>query len=93
MAAAVTVLVAAALSGAWLSTRGIAFGDVLLTSFAVAAPAWLSPRAAGVTVLVGIVAAAVLVVIRRLSAGSSASGTVAFGPALLVGWVVAMVIG
>lgn len=93
VAAAVTVLIAAALAGAWLGTRGIAFGDVLLASFAVAVPAWLSPRAGAVTVLVGIAAAAALVLIRRVSAGGDARGTVAFAPALLAGWVVAMVIG
>lgn len=93
VAAAVTVLVAAALAGAWLGTRGIAFGDVLLTSFAVSVPAWLSPRAAAVTVFVGVLAAALLVLVRRVWADHRTSGTVAFGPALLAGWAVAMVVG
>lgn len=93
VAAAVTVLVAAALVGAWLGTRGIAFGDVLLTSFAVAVPAWLSPRAAAVTVFVGVLAAALLVLVRRRWADDGTSRTVAFGPALMAGWVVAMVVG
>lgn len=93
VAAAVTALVAAALAGAWLGTRGIAFGDVLLTSFAVAVPAWLSPRAAAVTVFVGVLAAALLVLVRRVWADHRTSGTVAFGPALLAGWAVAMVVG
>lgn len=93
VAAAVTALVAAAVAGAWLGNRGIAFGDVLLTSFAVAVPAWLSPRAAAVTVFVGVVAAALLVLVRRAQADQRTSSTVAFGPALLAGWVVAMVVG
>ena len=93
VAAAVTALVAAALVGAWLGTRGIAFGDVLLTSFAVAVPAWLSPRAAVVTVLVGVVAAASIIVVRRVRSDGETGSTVAFGPALLAGWVVAMVVG
>jgi leader peptidase (prepilin peptidase)/N-methyltransferase len=93
IAATVTTLAAAALAGVWLGTRGIAFGDVLLTSFAVAVPAWLSPRAAVVTLLVGVVAAALFVLGRRVCAEGGATGTVAFGPALLAGWVVAMVVG
>ncbi|MFZ6003072.1 MAG: hypothetical protein ACOYXM_03995 [Actinomycetota bacterium] len=93
VAAAVTVLVATALAGAWLGTRGIAFGDVLLTSFAVAVPAWLSPRAAAVTVFVAVVAAALLVLVRRVGGGDGTGSTVAIGPALLAGWVVAMVVG
>ena len=93
VAAALTVLIAVALAGAWLGTHGIAFGDVLLTSFAVAVPAWLSPRAAAVTVLVGVLAAALLVLVRRGWADDGTSSTVAFGPALLAGWVVAMVVG
>jgi leader peptidase (prepilin peptidase)/N-methyltransferase len=93
VAAALTVLIAVALAGAWLGTHGIAFGDVLLTSFAVAVPAWLSPRAAAVTVFVGVVAAAPLVLVRRVGAGDGTGSPVAFGPALLAGWVVAMVVG
>lgn len=93
VAVAVTLLVAAALAGAWLGTRGIAFGDVLLTSFAVAVPAWLSPRAAAVTVFVGVLAAALLVMVRRLGARDDTSRMVAFGPALVAGWAVAVVVG
>lgn len=87
----VTALAATALTAAWLGTKGIAFGDVLLTAFAVAVPAWVSPRAAGVTVLVGLLAAFVMVVVRRMRRDDH-SGGVAFGPALLAGWVVAMVV-
>lgn len=92
VAAVVTAILGAAFAGAWLGTRGIAFGDVLLTTFAVAVPAWLSPLAAGVTILVGLLAASAMVVARRLGAERDPTG-VALGPALLVGWAVAMVVG
>ena len=92
VATGVTGLVAATLGAAWLGTRGIAFGDVLLTTFAVIVPAWVSPRAAVVTVLIGILAAFVMVVVQRIRT-TGRPGSVAFGPALLAGWVVAMVVG
>lgn len=92
VATLVTAIVGAAVGGAWLGTRGIAFGDVLLTTFAVAVPAWLSPRAAAITILVGLLAALVMVLLERRVADREARG-VALGPALLVGWAVAMVIG
>lgn len=92
VAAVVTAIVGAALGGAWLGTRGIAFGDVLLTTFAVAVPAWLSPQAAGITILVGLLAALVMVLARRLGADRDPTG-IALGPALVAGWAVAMVVG
>lgn len=92
VAGIVTSLVGAALLGAWLGTQGIAFGDVLLTAFAVVVPAWLSPRAAAVTVIVGILGALGMVLSRRVRAVGEPGG-VAFGPALFAGWVVAMVVG
>lgn len=88
----VTVSAGVALLGIWLRTRGIAFGDVLLTTFAVAVPAWVSTRAAAVTVLVGVLVAFVIVMVRRIRATDDRSG-LAFGPALLAGWIVAMVAG
>ena len=88
----VTALAAVALTAAWLGTKGIAFGDVLLTAFAVAVPAWVSPRAAGVTMLVGVLAAFVMVIVRRMWPDDQPAG-VAFAPALLAGWMVAMVVG
>lgn len=91
-AVVVTGLVGLTLLGAWLSTRGIAFGDVLLTTFAVAVPAWLSPSAAIVTVLAALVTALGMVLVRRKRDTSNASG-VPLGPALLAGWVFAMVVG
>jgi len=89
----VTALIGTGLLGAWLGTRGIAFGDVLLTTFAVAVPAWLSPRAAFVTVLAAVLATFVVFLVRRMRDSSESSAGLAFGPALLAGWLVAMVVG
>jgi hypothetical protein len=94
VAATVSIGVAVAMLVLWVGTRGVAFGDVLLVTFAVAVPAWLSPRAAGLTVLVALVVAAAVVLVRpRPQSEAVAAGTVALGPALLAGWVVAMVVG
>lgn len=91
-AVVVTGLVGLGLLGAWLGTRGIAFGDVLLTTFAVAVPAWLSPSAAVVTVLAALVVALGMVLVRRVKDATDRRG-VPLGPALLAGWVFAMVVG
>lgn len=88
----VTALVGLGLLGAWLGTRGIALGDVLLTTFAVAVPAWLSPSAAVATVLAALVVALGMVLVWRGKNTSDRPG-VPLGPALLAGWVFAMVVG
>lgn len=94
IAAAVTGLMGVAMIALWMVARGVAFGDVLLVTFSVAVPAWLSPRAAGLTVLVALVVAAAVVLVRpRRQSEGLATGTIALGPALLAGWVVAMVVG
>ncbi|MGH9242934.1 MAG: hypothetical protein ACRD29_01170 [Acidimicrobiales bacterium] len=94
IAAAVTGLTGVAMLAIWMVTRGVAFGDVLLVTFSVSVPALLSPRAAGLTVLVAlVVAAAVVLVPPRHQSEGVASGTIALGPALLAGWFVAMVVG
>ena len=94
IAVAITGLTGVAMLALWLFARGVAFGDVLLVTFAVAVPAWLSPRAASVTVLVALVVAAAVVLVRpRPQSEGVATGTIALGPALLAGWVVAMVVG
>lgn len=91
-AVVVTGLVGLGLLGAWLGTRGIAFGDVLLATFAVAVPAWLSPSAAVVTVLAALVVALWTVLVRRVKDATDRPG-IPLGPALLAGWVFAMVVG
>lgn len=94
IAAAVTGLIGAAMLALWMVTRGVAFGDVLLVTFSVSVPALLSPRAAGLTVLVALdVAAAVVLVRPRQQSEGVDTGTIALGPALLAGWVVSMVVG
>lgn len=94
IAAAASGIVAIALLAVWLGTRGVAFGDVLLVTFAVVVPAWLSPRAAALTIVVASVVAAAIVLLRlRGESERVATGTIALGPALLVGWVFAMVVG
>lgn len=92
IASVVTCLIGLAVLGGWLGTRGIAFGDVLLTTFAVAVPAWLSPSAAVMTVLAALVVALGMVLVRRARDTGDAQG-VPLGPALLAGWVFAMVVG
>jgi len=82
-----TAAVAALLAIAWLSTRGISFGDVLLGAFALAIPLYLSLTAAAVTALAALVTAALYVLERAARVGPRRSATVPLAPALLVGWV------
>ena len=91
---AVAGLVALAVLALWLSTAGIALGDVLLLTFAVLVPAWLSPWAAGATILVTLVVGGAIAVIQRHGRPAGRSpATVALGPALLVGWAVGVMVG
>jgi hypothetical protein len=88
-------VVALGVSIVWLVTVGISFGDVLLLTFAVLIPAWLSPRAVVITILAAVViggAAAVAQRIGRSEKPSSPAG-VALGPALLAGWTIGVVVG
>lgn len=90
---AVTGLVAFALLALWFITPGVALGDVLLLTFAVLVPAWLSPWAAGTTILVAVVVGGAVAVVQRHGRPPGRSpATVALGPALLAGWVGAVVI-
>lgn len=87
-----TAGVATLLAIAWLSTSGIAFGDVLLATFAIAVPLYVSMTAAVVTVLATLVAAALYIVVRAARRGASRAPTVPLGPALLVGWLCGVVL-
>lgn len=92
-AVAVTGLIGFALVALWLITPGVALGDVLMLTFAVLVPAWLSPWAAGTTILIAVVVGGAMAVIHRHGRPPGRSPTtVALGPALLAGWVVAVVI-
>lgn len=88
-----SVLVILAALG-WLATRGVSFGDVLLVGFAALVPAWVSPAAVVLMVGSACVAAGAMVVVRRLrSEGPVPDAAVAFGPALVVGWLVGVSFG
>lgn len=92
--AAMAGIVALAVLALWLSTSGIALGDVLLLTFAVLVPAWLSPWAAGATILAALVVGGAVAVVQRYRRPVDVSpATVALGPALLAGWVVGMMVG
>ena len=70
----------------WLVSSGIAFGDVKLLALAAFVPAWIRGSA---VVAVAFLAAALYVLIERLRRGRiTAKSTIAFGPPLLVGWLV-----
>jgi leader peptidase (prepilin peptidase) / N-methyltransferase len=73
----------------WLISSGIAFGDVKLLALAAFVPAWLRGSAIVTVVVVAFLAAAVYMLIERLQHGAiTAKATIAFGPPLLVGWLV-----
>lgn len=91
--AVVAGFVAAAVLALWLTTTGIAFGDVLLLTFAVLVPAWLSPWAAVATILTALVIGGAAATVQRHGRPARPQVTVALGPALLAGWVAAMVVG
>ena len=90
---AVAGVVAATVLALWFNTTGIAFGDVLLLTFAVLVPAWLSPWAAVATILIAVLVGGAATTIQRHRPPGRSPVTVALGPALLAGWVAAMVVG
>lgn len=83
------MLTALVLGGVWLATDGLAFGDVLMTTFMVATPAALAWRAM-IGALVAATAFAVAHIARR---GLHRSSTVPLAPALLGGWMWGLVVG
>ena len=73
----------------WAATSGIAFGDVKLLAFASFVPAWLRGSAVLAMVLVALTAAVGMVVVERVRVGGlTRKSSIAFGPPLLVGWLV-----
>ena len=78
----------------WLTTRVVAFGDVVLVAFALPVTASVSPRAVGTMLVVAIVAAGGTGVVQRVRRTTiSATDGVALGPGLLAGWVVGVMVG
>ena len=85
----ITVLVALAAGLLWAATCGIAFGDVKLLTLAAFVPAWLRGSAVLTMVLVTLIAAVGMVIVARVRSGELTMKTsIAFGPPLLVGWLV-----
>lgn len=88
-----TAIVGTATAVAWLSVKGLSFGDVLLVMFAVAVPFHISGRSALVVLGSAVVLAALAVLARVARRGWSRGATVALAPALLVGWLIGVIVG
>ena len=72
----------------WAFTAGIAYGDVTLLGVAAFVPALIAPHLAVSMILFSLVAALVVVGVRRLRSGEiSRHPTIALAPPLLVGWL------
>ena len=85
----ITAAVALVAGTLWAATSGIAFGDVKLLSLASFVPAWLRASAVLTMVLVALTAAVGMVVVERVRVGGlTMKSSIAFGPPLLVGWLV-----
>ena len=88
-ASIVTLLVALVACVVWLVSSGVAFGDVKLLALAAFVPAWLRSDAVVTMIVVALLAAAGIVLVRATRSGRiTATATIAFGPPLLVGWLV-----
>jgi hypothetical protein len=88
-ASLITAAVALVAGTLWAATSGIAFGDVKLLALASFLPAWLRAAAVITMVLVALIAAVGMVVVERVRVGGlTMKSSIAFGPPLLVGWLV-----
>lgn len=89
-AAVVTTAAVGIVAGiVWYFTSGIAFGDVKLLALAAFVPAWLRSSAVLTVIVVALMASLAMVGVERIRLGSiSAKSTIAFGPPLLLGWLV-----
>lgn len=74
----------------WLCTPGIAFGDVIMLTAAILIPARLGLAAIVVLMTASLVVASGMVAARRLSSAERGTATVAFAPALFLGWIAAI---
>jgi hypothetical protein len=89
VASLLTAIVALVAGSIWAATSGIAFGDVKLLTLAAFVPALLRGSAVLTMMLVALVAAVGMVVVERVRVGTSTmKSSIAFGPPLLVGWLV-----
>jgi hypothetical protein len=88
--ATVTTAIVTLVAGlVWAVTSGIAFGDVKLLALASFVPAWIRGSAVLTMVLVALMTAVGMVVVERVRVGGlTMKSSIAFGPALLVGWLV-----
>jgi hypothetical protein len=90
MALVLAELVAVTALALWAITGGIAFGDVKLIGLAALIPAWRSPQQIGTLLVVAIIASLGVVIVRWWRQGyAEPGGTIAFGPPVLIGWIVA----
>lgn len=88
-ASTITAAVALVAGVVWAATSGIAFGDVKLLALATFVPAWLRAPAVLTMVFVALMAAVGMVVVDRIRMGElTMKSAIAFGPPLLVGWLV-----
>jgi hypothetical protein len=88
-ASLITPAVALVAGTVWAATPGIAFGDVKLLALASFVPAWLRVSAVLTMVLVALIAAVGMVIVERVRVGAlTMKSSIAFGPPLLVGWLV-----
>lgn len=76
----------------WLRDLGIAFGDVLLVSYTVVVPLFVSARTAVVVLVAALLAAGLMALARIVRHGWEPHATIALGPALLVGWLYGLVV-
>jgi Flp pilus assembly protein protease CpaA len=75
----------------WASTSGIAFGDVKLLGVAAIVPALIAPRLVISMVFAALVASLIVVFVGWFrTRGTTRNASIAFGPPLLVGWLVAV---
>jgi Type IV leader peptidase family len=85
----ITAAVALVAGTIWAATSGFAFGDVKLLALAAFVPAWLQGSAVLMMVLAALVAAVGMVVVERVRVGGlTMKSSIAFGPPLLLGWLV-----
>lgn len=74
----------------WAVTSGFAWGDVKLLALASFVPAFIAPHQVIVMLVAALLAAFVVVIGDRFRRPNPWQPTIAFGPPVLVGWLVAV---